>query len=152
MEGEPLCRSSAAVKAEREEYALEASAPQNKPSFHSSRCFIIGASLARKKKKKMTGERRSEHNLIRFGIKKKKKKQPTNEMLEFKMSTRSLGIIETIQLYLMCKNNNKSACDRLFPGNGIKKSTSTNNIICVFAFSTSVNWIDSWQQIELLQP
>lgn len=68
MEGEPLCQCSAA---EREGYVLEASAPQNKPSFHSSRCFIIGASLVRGKKKGRSSGSAAEHNLIRFGIKNK---------------------------------------------------------------------------------
>lgn len=82
MEGEPLCQCSAA---EREGYVLEASAPQNKPSFHSSRCFIIGASLVRGKKKK--GEAQ---DLLRSTISSDLELRTNQEeMLEFNMSTRS---------------------------------------------------------------
>lgn len=120
MEGEPLCQSSAAVKAVATcgegRICFRSFSSSKQAEFHSSRSFIIGVSLERKENDRREKLRiccRAQSHQI-WNFLKNQKKQHTDEMLEFKMPTRSLGIITTIQLYLMCKNNNKSACDRFF--------------------------------------
>lgn len=102
---------------EREEYALEASAAENKPSFHSSRCFIIRAPPVRRVagKDKLYSKYISiytalkvqeqlistvssglELNNNRFFIFFVQKKE-INKTSEFTMSTRSSGITESTQ-------------------------------------------------------
>lgn len=124
MEGEPLCRSSAAVKA----VAACGGGRICFRSFSSSKQAELSLQQMfhhrwRGGKKRIWREGEARDLLqrtISSDLELRQKKQHTDEILEFKMSTRSLGIIETIQLCLMCKNNNKSDCDRLFPGNGLK--------------------------------
>lgn len=87
MEGDPLCQFSAAVKA-------VAVCGEGRICFRSfSSSHQAGLSLQQMLHHQSVAGEEDVRDLLRSGLEQKH----TNEMSGFKMSTRSLGIIESIQ-------------------------------------------------------